>query len=175
LPPPATRPETDPPVRDTGFIPDNQWRLIQDFNTAMDTVEMELCSRCQEQWFGMNLKDTVCHKCYLRDRKTQVPFLMSANNGMDPGVVPDYLPELSQLEEMIIARSHVQMMVFRYRGHQYHYSGHCVSFMQSTVKTVNILPNLPSELDIVVIRPSNTGSDARFSPLSGPYNVLLTS
>jgi hypothetical protein len=56
---------------------------------------------------------------------------------------------------MIIARSHVQMLVHRYRGHQYHYSGHCVSFMQNTVKTVDMLPNLPSELDIVVLRPSN--------------------
>jgi hypothetical protein len=56
---------------------------------------------------------------------------------------------------MIIARSHVQMMVFWYRGHQYHYLGHCVSFMQNTVKTVDILPNLPSELDVVVLRPSD--------------------
>lgn len=126
---------------------------------------MELCSRCQERWFSMDLKDSVCRKCHLRDPKSFTPYLMSANNEMDPGLVPDYLPELSQLEEMIIARSHVQMMVFRYRGHQYHYSGHCVSFMQSTVKTVNILPNLPTELDIVIIRPSNTGDDTRFLSL----------
>jgi hypothetical protein len=49
----------------------------------------------------------------------------------------------------------VQMMVYRYRGHQYHYSGHCVSFMQNTAETVDMLPNLPSELDIVVLRPSD--------------------
>lgn len=30
-------------------------------------------------------------------------------------------------------------MVYRYRGHQYHYSGHCVSFMQNTVKIVDTL------------------------------------
>ncbi len=56
---------------------------------------------------------------------------------------------------MVVARSHVQMMVYRYRGHQYHYSGHCVSFMQNNVKTVDTLPNLPSELDVVVLRPSD--------------------
>ena len=80
---------------------------------------------------------------------------MSADNEMDLGEIPAHLPELTQVEEMIIARSHVQMLVHRYRGHQYHYSGHCVSFMQNTVKTVDMLPNLPSELDIVVLRPSN--------------------
>jgi hypothetical protein len=76
-------------------------------------------------------------------------------NKMDPGDIPAFLPKLTQIEEMIIARSHVQMTVFRYRGHQYHYSGHCVSFMQTLVKMVDVLPNLPSELDIVVLRPSD--------------------
>ena len=56
---------------------------------------------------------------------------------------------------MVIARSHVQVMICRYRGHQYRYSGHCVSFMQDTVKTVDTLPDLPSELDIVDLRPSD--------------------
>ena len=68
-----------------------------------------------------------------RDKRDQTPFLMTAGNEMDPGDMPAHLPELTQVEEMIIARSHVQMMDHRYRGHQYHYSGHCVSFMQSTV------------------------------------------
>ena len=103
----------------------------------------------------MDLKGQVCHACFLRDKRNQSPFLMSADNNMDPGELPAHLPELTQVEEMIIARSHVQMMVHRYRGHQYHYTGHCVSFMQNTVRTVDVLPNLPSELDVVVLRPSD--------------------
>jgi Domain of unknown function (DUF6570) len=121
----------------------------------MDQVKMETCGRCKERWFAMDLKGGVCHACFLRDKRNQSPFLMSADNNMDPGELPSLLPELTQVEEMIIARSHVQMMVHRYRGHQYHYTGHCVSFMQNTVKTVDVLPNLPSELDVVVLRPSD--------------------
>jgi len=151
----------------TGFLPAEQWGYIQTFNAAMAVVEIEACVRCRERWFEMDIKNGICHACYLRDkrRKTpldpadvpawKTPFLMSVENEMDPGDVPAYLPELTQVEEMIIARSHVQMIVHRYRGHQYHYSGHCVSFMQNTVKTVEVLPNLPSELDIVVLRPSD--------------------
>src|SRR3979411_2487982 len=114
---------------------------------------MEYCVRCRERWFAMGLRNETCDACFLRDKGSQSPFLMSAENEMDPGEVPAHLPALTQVEEMIIARSHVQMLVHRYRGPQYHYSGHCVSFMQSTVKTVSVLPNLPSELDIVVLRP----------------------
>jgi hypothetical protein len=111
---------------------------------------METCSRCQERWFAMDLKDGICHSCFLRDKGNKTPFLMSAEKEMDPGELPAHLPELSQVEEMVIARSHVQMMVYRYRGHQYHYTGHCVSFLQSNAKMVDLLPTLPSELDVVV-------------------------
>ena len=64
---------------------------------------MEGCSRCRERWFAMALKDTICHRCYLRDPKDRRPYLMSAENEMDPGSVADTLPELTQVEEMIIA------------------------------------------------------------------------
>ncbi|KIE03504.1 ATP-dependent DNA helicase PIF1, partial [Metarhizium majus ARSEF 297] len=150
-----TRSMPPTPPRDTGFLPTEQWGYIQSFNAAMGQIKMETCTRCKERWFAMDLKDGVCHACFLRDKGNKTPFLMSAENEMDPGELPAHLPELTQVEEMIIARCHIQMVVYRYRGHQYHYSGHCVSFMQNIAKTVNTLPNLPSELDIVVLRPSN--------------------
>src|SRR5580692_4324264 len=88
---------------------------------------------------------------------------MSAENQMDPGVLPAHLPILTQIEEMIITRLHVQIVLHRYHGHQYHYLGHCVSFMQNMIKTVDVLPNLPSELDIVVLRPlGNVETDSRY-------------
>jgi hypothetical protein len=147
-PPPPTQPEN-------GFLSVEQWRWVQSFNNKMADIKMETCTRCKECWFSMGLKDNICQDCFRRDKGNKAPFLMSRENDMDPGELPAYLPELTQVEEMIIARCHVQMMVYRYRGHQYHYSGHCVSFIQNTTKTVNMLPNLPSELDIVVLRPSN--------------------
>src|SRR6266566_5353432 len=51
------------------------------------------------------------------------------------------------------------MLVKRVRGHQYHYTGHCVTFMQNIVRTVDVLPNLPSELDIVLLRPPESCTD----------------
>jgi hypothetical protein len=148
LPPP-------PPVQPAGFLPADQWKLIQNFHTALDGVKMEYCLRCREWWFSMGLRNETCDTCFLRDKGSQSPFLMSTDNEMDLGEIPAYLPVLTQIEEMIIARSHVQMLVHQYRGHQYLYSRHCVSFMQNNIKTVNMLPNLPSELDIIVLRPSN--------------------
>ncbi len=80
----------------------------------MTAVEMETCSRCREHWFAMNLKDAICYKCYLRDKSGKTPFLMSMDNEMDPGNVSAHLPTLTQIKEMIIIRSYVQMLVYRY-------------------------------------------------------------
>jgi hypothetical protein len=77
----------------------------------MAAVEMETCSRCQERWFEMDLKHNVCHRCSNRDKGNKIPFLMSVADEMDPGELPAHLPELTQVGEMIIARSHVQMLV----------------------------------------------------------------
>ena len=65
-----------------------------------------------ELWCG------ICHHCYLRDTNGQKRlYLISAENQMDPGIVLADLPELAQVEEMVIARAHVHMLVKRVRGH----------------------------------------------------------
>jgi hypothetical protein len=78
---------------------------------------MESYSCCKECWFSMDLKNEICHRCFNRDRGNKTPFLMSAENEMDPGEIPAHLPKLTQVEEMIIAQSHVQMIVHCYHGH----------------------------------------------------------
>jgi len=65
----------------------------------------------------MGLRNETCDACFLRDKGSQSPFLMSLDNEIDPGEVPAYLPALMQVEEMIIACSHVQMLVHQYQGH----------------------------------------------------------
>ena len=107
----------------------------------------------------MRLKEDVCNKCFLADKKKNEddPFLSSAANNMDPGRVPSHLPKLTQIEEMVIARAHVHMVLKRVRGHQYSYSGHCVSFVQNNVKFFDALPVLPEELDMILLRPAGRG------------------
>jgi hypothetical protein len=80
---------------------------------------------------------------------------MFSENRMDPRVFLAYLLILTQIEEMIIAKLHVQMVLYHYRSYQYHYSRYCMSFIQNMIKMVNILLNLPSELDIVILQSSD--------------------
>jgi hypothetical protein len=55
------------------------------------------------------------------------------------------------------------MIIYRYRSHQYHYSGPCVSFLLNAAKMIDTLPNLPGELNVVILRPSDyLESDLRY-------------
>jgi hypothetical protein len=77
--------------------------------------------------------------------------------------MPD-LPELSQTEEMLIARVHVSVdsvEVCRVRGQQYKYSGHIVNFLRDTGRVYDTLPLLPRNLEVIILRPANTSGDPR--------------
>jgi hypothetical protein len=60
----------------------------------------------------MALKEGICYFCFLRDKAKPSPFFMSIENNINPGEVPAYLPALTQVKEIIIARSYVQMLVY---------------------------------------------------------------
>ena len=83
--------------------------------------------------------DIGIYKACVRDAKSlknpSEPFLFSDANNMDPGAIPEYLPILTKVEEMIITRVHVHLQVARVRGQQYRYTGHVVYFGQNTLKT----------------------------------------
>lgn len=119
---------------------------------------MEICTTCNERWFEMGLVNGVCRRC---QRDKSIPAKFSAANEMDPGKVPVYLPKLSQVEEMLIARVHTYTDVRQIRGEQYRYSGNVVNFHRNTQKVVDRLPLLPSQVEILLLKPSNTNSDNR--------------
>lgn len=63
----------------------------------------------------------ICSRCISRDRKRapDEPYFFSAANNLDFGEVPGNLPDLTMVEEMLIARIHVHVKVLQVRGAQY--------------------------------------------------------
>lgn len=153
--PPTPAPPTPPSVPRQAPISDADWTNIRTFHEYLSKQEMETCVRCKERWFQMGLLHGVCSACLKRDRYVQQgePFLFSQGNNMDPGVVPDCLKDLTQMEEMVIAKAHCHMIMKRVRGHQYHYTGHAVCFWQNNVTFFDTLPSRPQHVDIVILRP----------------------
>jgi hypothetical protein len=48
------------------------------------------------------------------------------------------------------------MVIKRVRGHQFQFSGHTITFLQNVVKFSSVLPLLPEDLDIVLLKPPTT-------------------
>ncbi|KAM4060930.1 ATP-dependent DNA helicase PIF1 [Hirsutella rhossiliensis] len=106
----------------------------------------------------------ICSRCIGRDRKKapNEPYFFSAANHLDFGEIPANLPDLTMVEEMLIARVHVHVKVLQVRGAQYKYRGHVVHFLRNVGRLFEELPVLAEELDIVLLRPPNIGGDPRF-------------
>ncbi|PON19971.1 hypothetical protein TGAM01_v211164 [Trichoderma gamsii] len=134
--------------------------LVRQFYTALNDDKMQSCPRCQERWFDMKRNSlNICSRCISRDRKraSDEPCFFSAANHLDFGEVPSNLPNLTMVEEMLIARVHVHVKVLQVRGAQYKYRGHVVHFLRNVGKLFEELPVLPENLDIILLRPPVDG------------------
>ena len=65
--------------------------------------------------------------------------------------MPERLPALSQVEEMLIARVYLHLEAKRIRGLQYQCTGHTVCFMNNSTKLYDTLPLLLRHLDLSLL------------------------
>ena len=78
---------------------------------------METCRRYKERWFQIGLAiegDNIgVYKACIKDadslKNPTLSPLFSESNGLDPGPVPGFLPILTAVEELLIARVYVYL------------------------------------------------------------------
>nr|OQO27419.1 hypothetical protein B0A51_07870 [Rachicladosporium sp. CCFEE 5018] len=137
---------------------DDEWQLLKNFHAKLDAEKLEKCTRCKENWFDMRLVNGVCRKCKNSEEKgvTQ-PFLMSADNKLDPGSWPYFegepLPKLNDIEERMIARVSVHVEIYRITEDDKSAKGSVMNFLSETGKIYRDFPRLPHEIDTTVIQP----------------------
>src|SRR6266700_1335063 len=104
---------------------------------------METCSRCKEQWFQIGLAmegDNIgVYKAYIKDadslKDPTLPPLFGESNRLDLGPIFSFLPILTAVEELLIARVYIYLQVVHIHGQQHRYTGHVCCFGQNTPKT----------------------------------------
>ncbi|CAG8603537.1 12_t:CDS:2, partial [Cetraspora pellucida] len=77
--------------------------LLNKFRDAVSALKFNSCSVCKESFPTIVLVQTtgLCNRC---NKDKWIPRRFSAENDMDPGEIPIELPQLSQIEEMLIAQ-----------------------------------------------------------------------
>ena len=78
---------------------------------------MESCDLCHEEWFDLKVENGVCEHCRKGSK-------FQPSNNMYPGDGASDLPELTQMEEMLISPVHALVQLWQIQGGQTKYTGH---------------------------------------------------
>ena len=111
------------------------------FRERIDQLEeVQMCHVFLELYVGIQAcnssKGPMCVQCPREGSNHR--FL--ARNHMDPGTQPNVLEDLTEVEEMLIARASPILHVMHSIGGQYKYRGHTISFPQEIKDVAKTLP-----------------------------------
>ena len=138
-----------PPPAGSSEVEDKAYCAIRAFEVEQMTYTFSCCEVCKERRLECKGTGNTCTRCK-RDKK--VPKLWSDENNMDPCHVPEELSEMSDAEQMLIARLAPTVHVHMLKHGGIASRGHCIAFPQAVQEPATILPRLPAEVDIIRVR-----------------------
>ena len=124
---------------------------MSQFQAKQNQWQNKRCSICNEQWptrTHLNADPYICNRC---QRDKHIPKLYSIGNDMDPGTVPPCLQDMTQIEELLIARACPIMTIYHKHGGQLGYTGHVLNLPQNVQQFIDKLPVNVSDLPILTI------------------------
>ncbi|CAB4008426.1 ATP-dependent DNA helicase PIF1, partial [Paramuricea clavata] len=164
-------------IEKDGSIHEQSWAK-NNINKFSKSIEFFInqCTICQEAWpLNSKPRSPDCYICSRCARDTKSPRKFSHENAMIPSPVPTELQNLTQVEEMLIARALPIMRVYIKPGGQRGYSGHCVNLPQNVKELASSLPRYPKDLSVIIVKVK--GKDNSFRDVSmrrkKVHNALL--
>ena len=138
-----------PPPTGSSQLEDNAYFAIRKFEVEQMTYMFSCCEVCKERRLEGKGTGNLCTRCR-RDKK--VPKVWSDENNMDPMCVPEELSDMSDAEQMLIARLAPTVHVHMLKHGGIASRGHCIAFPQAVQEPATILPRLPAEVGIIRVR-----------------------
>ena len=138
-----------PPPAGSRQLEDNAYFAIRKFEVEQMTYKFSCCEVCSERRLEGKGTRSICNRCR---RDKNVPKVWSGENNLDPMSVPDDLSEMSDAEQMLIARLAPTVHVHMLKHGGIASRGHCIAFPQAVQEPATILPRLPAEVDIIRVR-----------------------
>ncbi len=141
-------PNADSPLHEQEFVQNE----MHSFHLDQERLEHRQCTICKEAWPTRQNLRSQTYSCYRCKRDKKSPKKFSAENDMDPGIVPVQLKGLTHVEEMLISRVCPIMRVYRKHGGQRGYKGHVLNLPQDVQSFLNRLPSQVADLPVMVVR-----------------------
>jgi hypothetical protein len=131
------------------------------FVRTMLGYKMFHCPVCKERWFCKTIpistkspsgkKEPKCKQC-VDSLKDHDVFKFGRDNDVDPGAVPDILPDLSTAEQLLIARAFPVTEVFRLRSGSHGMRGNVCTLPQDVTHLAEILPHRVEDIPILIVK-----------------------
>ena len=138
-----------PPPAGSSQQEDNAYSAIRSFEVEQMTYTFTFCEVCKERRLECKGTRNMCTRCR-RDKK--VPKVWSGENNMDPMAVPEILSNMSDAEQMLIARLAPTVHVHLLKHGGIASKGHCIAFPQAVQEPATILPRLQEYVDLIRVR-----------------------
>ena len=126
-----------PPQAGSSQQEDKAYSAIRAFEVEQMTYAFSFCEVCKERRLECKGTRNMCTRCR-RDKK--VPKVWSGENNMDPMAVPEILSDMSDAEQMLIARLAPTVHVHLLKHGGIASKGHCIAFPQAVQEPATILP-----------------------------------
>lgn len=85
---------------------------------------------------------TFCCRSYTKTKS----YTETAVNYVDAGNFSQYLPSLAPMEEMLVARVNLLLVMYKIQSSQTSYSGHIINFPQDVIEVARRLPRISADL-----------------------------
>jgi hypothetical protein len=100
------------------------WKQIKKFRSILQAKYIETYSHCKEQWFQIGLAtegdNKGVYKACIKDTNSledpTLPFLFGESNRLDPEPISSFLPILTAVKELLIARVYIYLQVMHIYG-----------------------------------------------------------
>ncbi len=139
-------------ITQNGGIEEQSWAKanINKFHKSVQYTVSQ-CTVCKEA-LPLKSKPRVPCVCswYVRDHKS--PRKFSYENSMIPSSVPTELQNLTQIEEMLIARALPIMRIYIKPGGQRRFSGHCINLPRNVTELATSLPRYLKDLAVIIVK-----------------------
>ena len=113
------------------------------------------CVVCKEAWPLCDKRHKESHRshyvCYRCKTDKKEPKKFSFENSMIPSAVPPELQNMTQFEEMLIARAFPVINVYtKPKGGQRAYKGHVITLPQDVQQLADVLPRCPKDVPVII-------------------------
>jgi hypothetical protein len=125
-------------------------------------LEWGTCSNCQEYCFNTEFDKFkgLCKLCH--QNKAGLQAMFGPDNNLMPSQAAQCLQRLTLIEKSAISLIFPSISIYK-KGSAHATKGHCISFFQDVPQMASILPCLPGNLSMIVLKkPTEANNDKSF-------------